>query len=332
MLTLSEISKAYGGRSLFASASLQINREDRVGLIGPNGAGKSTLLDIIRGTLTADQGQVSFQRGLTLGHLPQETAPAGDETVLELALAVTPELTSLQQRLRALEADPSHDPADFHEAQSRFEQLGGPGLAGKARKILSGLAFREADFDRPARQMSGGWVMRAHLARLLVLEPDLLLLDEPTNHLDLEALLWFQGYLKSYPGAILVISHDREFLNQLVTSVVEIRQGQLLRYRGNYDDCLAQQEANESQLWAAYKNQQRQIARLQRFVDRFRAKNTKAAQAQSKLKQIERMEIIEAPAGEGPTIDFRFPQPQRSGLRVVTLHRVGFSYGGGADL
>ena len=175
--------------------------------------------------------------------------------------------------------------------------------------------------------MSGGWVMRAHLARLLVQAPDLLLLDEPTNHLDLEALLWFQEYLRTYPGAILMISHDREFLNQLVTAVVEIRQESLIRYRGNYDAYLSQREAQEEQLLGAWKNQQREIARLQRFVDRFRAKNTKATQAQSKLKQIERMEKIEAPAGEEATIDFAFPQPRRSGQRVITLDRVRFGYG-----
>ena len=175
--------------------------------------------------------------------------------------------------------------------------------------------------------MSGGWVMRAHLARLLVQEPDLLMLDEPTNHLDLEALLWFQDYLRAYPGAILMISHDREFLNQLVGSIVEIRLGKLIRYRGDFDDYLVQREANEAQLLAAYKNQQREIARLMEFVDRFRAKNTKATQAQAKLKQIERMEKIEAPAGDGKQISFTFPQPQRSGLKVVTLENIRHAYG-----
>jgi len=175
--------------------------------------------------------------------------------------------------------------------------------------------------------MSGGWVMRAHLARLLVQEPDLLMLDEPTNHLDLEALLWFQDYLKNYPGAIVVISHDREFLNQLVGSVVEIRQSRLIRYRGNYDEYLVQREAQEEQLLSAYKNQQREIARLQTFADRFRAKATKAAQAQSKLKQIERMEKIEAPANDDAEIDFAFPQPKRSGLKVITLKNVHHAYG-----
>jgi ATP-binding cassette subfamily F protein 3 len=210
---------------------------------------------------------------------------------------------------------------------ARFEQLGGYELGFKAKKILAGLGFRQSDFDRPTREMSGGWVMRSHLARLLVQEPDLLMLDEPTNHLDLDALLWFQEYLRSYPGAILLISHDREFLNRLVGSIVEIRQGHLFRYRGNYDEYLVQREANEAQLVAAYKNQQREIAHLQEFADRFRAKASKASQAQSKLKQIERMEKIEAPTSDERKISFQFPQPQRSGRRVIVLKGVHHAYG-----
>ena len=327
MLTLSEVSKAFGGRTLFADVTLQVNREDRIGLVGPNGAGKSTLFSLILGQEPPDTGLVEFQRGVRMGHLAQETAPAGDETVLELATAVTPEMGQLIKRLKAFDAGHDHDSADFHEVQDRFAALGGYQLEPKAKPILRGLAFREKDFARPAREMSGGWVMRAHLARLLVAEPELLLLDEPTNHLDLEALLWFQEYLKHYPGAILMISHDREFLNELVTSVLELRQSRLFRYRGNYDSYLEQRAANEEQLVAAYKNQQREIARLQEFADRFRAKNTKAAQAQSKLKQIERMEKIEAPTNDDAKIGFSFPQPQRSGLKVVTLEDVAFAYG-----
>jgi ATP-binding cassette subfamily F protein 3 len=229
--------------------------------------------------------------------------------------------------MKAFEAGHDGESHDFHEVQARFDALGGYQLEPRAKTILRGLAFRERDFDRPLKAMSGGWVMRAYLARLLVQQPDLLLLDEPTNHLDLEALRWFQEYLINYPGAILLISHDREFLNQLVGSIVDIRQGQLQRYRGNYDEYLVQREAQKEQLSAAYKNQQKEIASLQQFADRFRAKASKASQAQAKLKQIERMDKIEAPVNEARTIKFRFPQPARSGQRVITLKDIHHAYG-----
>ena len=296
MLTVSSLSKRFGGRTLFADVSFPVNREDRIGLVGPNGAGKSTLFSLILGQESPDDGQITFQRGVSLGFLPQESAPAGDETVLEIAT--------------------SH-----HTTAADGESVA------KAKRLLSGLSFRESDFDRPAREMSGGWVMRAHLARLLVQEPDLLMLDEPTNHLDLEALIWFQDYLKNYPGAILMISHDREFLNQLVTNIFEIRLSKVFRYRGNYDEFLVQREANEQNMLAAYKNQQKEIARLQDFADRFRAKASKASQAQAKLKQIERMEMVEAPTADNKEVSFSFPQPQRSGLRVIKLENIHHAYG-----
>ena len=204
MLTLSGITKAYGERVLFADATLQVNREDRIGLVGPNGAGKTTLFSIILGEESADEGETSCERGVSIGYLPQENAPVADETVIELATAITPEYTKLRRILKAWEADHPVEALhseDIHDnVHDRFNELGGYRLEAKAKQILAGLSFREKDFDRPAREMSGGWVMRAHLARLLTQEPDLLLLDEPTNHLDLEALLWFQEYLKTYPG------------------------------------------------------------------------------------------------------------------------------------
>ncbi|HXF10912.1 MAG TPA: ABC-F family ATP-binding cassette domain-containing protein [Desulfuromonadaceae bacterium] len=331
MLTLSEITKAYGGRTLFSEATLQVNREDRIGLVGPNGAGKSTLFSIILGDGSADSGKVMKERNVKFGYLPQESAPVGDETVMELATAISPEFVKLRRLILAWDSDhhiePSHVEEIHDDAHNRFHELGGYQLDAKAKQILSGLGFREKDFDRPARELSGGWVMRAHLARLLVQEPDLLLLDEPTNHLDLEALLWFQEYLEHYPGAILVISHDREFLNHIVNSIVEIRHSKLIRYRGNYDEFLVQREAAAQQYLAAYKNQQREIEHLMDFVNRFRAKASKAAQAQSKLKQVERMEKLEAPVNDETKIGFRFPQPQRSGQKVITLENIHQAYG-----
>src|SRR5436190_3118817 len=301
MLTISQVTKAFGGRTLFEEASLQVNRGDRIGLVGPNGAGKSTLFALILGDALPDEGKISLEKSATVGFLPQEHAPVADETVLGLACGRTAR-------------DPVANEMDWE-------------IEPKAKRILAGLAFRESHFERSTKTLSGGWVMRAHLARLLVRQPDLLLLDEPTNHLDLESLVWFQEYLKNYPGAILMISHDREFLNQLVGSIVEIAHRRLNRYRGNWDSYVEQKAAREEQQLAAYKNQQKEIASLQLFADRFRAKASKASQAQSKLKQIERMEKIEAPVARERTVHFRFPQPPRSGHRVITLKEVDHAYG-----
>src|SRR5437867_1650614 len=333
MLTVSQLSKSFAGRPLFDDVSLQVNPGDRIGLVGPNGAGKSTLFSLLLGDASPDNGTMAIEKNATIGFLPQETAAAGDETVLELALAVSPELVHAQKVIKQHPPSLSYgvasetDDIAYYNALHVFDEHGGWELEPKAKRVLAGLAFRETDFDRPARALSGGWIMRAHLARLLVMQPDLLLLDEPTNHLDLESLQWFQGYLRTYPGAIVMISHDREFLNQLVGSIVEIAHSKLVRYRGDWDSYIEQKAAREEQQLAAYKNQQKEIASLQLFADRFRAKASKASQAQSKLKQIDRMEKIAAPVARGKTIKFHFPQPVRSGLRVITLKDVDHAYG-----
>ncbi len=209
----------------------------------------------------------------------------------------------------------------------QFVELDGHNLEAKAKRILAGLAFRPEDFDKPAHTLSGGWIMRVHIARLLVMEPDLLMLDEPTNHLDLETLGWFQGQLKRYPGAILTISHDREFLNAICDGIVEISHKKLHRYNGNYENYLVQKAEREAQHLAAYQNQQREIDHLESFVRRFRAKASKATQAQARIKQLEKMERIEAPESAEATIAFQFPQPQRSGQRVATCKNVRQAYG-----
>jgi ATP-binding cassette subfamily F protein 3 len=327
MLTVSQLSKSFSGRILFDDVSLQVNRGDRIGLVGPNGAGKSTLFSLILGEASPDTGQITIEKSATIGFLPQETAAAKDETVLELALATTPELSEAQKVIKQHELGSGSDEGAYHRALHIFDEHGGWQLEPKAKRVLAGLAFRESDFDRTAQAMSGGWIMRAHLARLLVMEPDLLLLDEPTNHLDLESLQWFQEFLRNYPGAIVMISHDREFLNQLVGSIVEIANAKLVRYRGNWDNYVEEKAAREVQQLSAYKNQQKEIASLQLFADRFRAKASKASQAQSKLKQIDRMEKIAAPTARGKTIKFHFPQPPRSGLRAITLKDVNHAYG-----
>ena len=323
MLSVAKLGKAYGDRRLFSDVSFHVNRADRIGLIGPNGSGKTTLFRILLGELEPDEGSVSLRKGAVMGYLPQEIAPGGDETLLELATSVSPEIAALRRTLR-LEGEGSEPGKN---ARARLDELRLYELEPKAQRILAGLAFRQSDFSRPVKALSGGWIMRAHMARLLVQEPGLLMLDEPTNHLDIESLVWFQEYLRSYPGAILMISHDREVMNRLAGRVFEISRSRLNFYRGNYDSYLLEREARREQQLAAYKNQQKKIATLQLFADRFRAKATKAAQAQNKLKQIERMEIIEAPAAEEKSISFHWPQPERSGQRVVTLSGIHQAYG-----
>jgi ATP-binding cassette, subfamily F, member 3 len=312
MLTVSRLSKSFAGRILFEDASLQVNRGERIALIGPNGAGKTTLFLILLGLDEADTGEVALPRGVKVGHLPQENAPVGDETVLQLAAAQNSDPASGDQQ-------PSHEEISFSSELQQVEAT--------AKRILRGLGFRETDYARPAKTMSGGWIMRAHLARLLVTEPDLLLLDEPTNHLDLESLVWLQSYLSTYSGAILLISHDRSFLNALGERIVEIDQRKLISYRGNYDEYVTQKGARQEQLVAAFKNQQKEIKRLQTFIDRFGAKNTKASQAQSKRKQIDRMDKVEVPDSAQRGVAFRFPQPERSGRKVLELKGVHHAYG-----
>ncbi len=324
MLTVSKLSKGFGPKTLFSDSSLQILRGERVGLVGPNGAGKTTLFSIILGTTEADSGKVELDRGTRIGFLPQESAPTGDETVVELASSISPEFVAVYNRLRKF---PDPNAPERIDAMEQFIHLDGYTLEARSKRILAGLAFQANDFDRPAHRLSGGWIMRAHLARLLVMEPDLLMLDEPTNHLDLETLAWFQHQLQHYSGAILTISHDRAFLNNICDSIVEITQGQLHRYHGNYEAYLTQKAERDAQQRSAYNNQQREIEHLQAFVRRFRAKASKAAQAQARLKQLQKMERIAPPADVPDTISFRFPQPQRSGQRVATLHQVQQAYG-----
>ena len=306
MLTISQVTKSFGARTLFSDVSLQVNRGNRIGLIGPNGAGKSTLFSLILGHDSPDEGAIVLQKGARAGYLPQESVPAGKQTILELALLGGSLNSSAAEIVDDLDLD--------HQREA------------KAKRILSGLAFRERDFTRPASEFSGGWISRAHLARLLVAEPDLLLLDEPTNHLDLQSVGWLQNYLREYTGAIVLVSHDRAFLNALVEKIVEFDWGKLVHYRGNYEAYLTQRAARRDQQLAAFKNQQREIAKLQTFIDRFGAKNTKATQAQSKRKQIERMEKIEAPEPEMASVHFRFPQPVRSGARVLELKQLQHAY------
>ncbi len=327
MLSIRDLRKSVGGRTLFEGASMTVNYGERVALVGPNGAGKSTLFSIILRQEEADSGTVERDEWTMVGYLPQEAEAVGDESVMDVATGRAGEIPALEKRLHELEKAGAVDTPEYLEAHAKHEALSNPEVEAKARKILRGLGYRETDFDRKARELSGGWVMRAHLARLLVMEPDLLLLDEPTNHLDLLSLLWLQQYLKTYSGALLMISHDWQFMDEIVESVHEISDRKLDAYTGNYSAFLVQKEAKYEQQNAAYKNQQKEIAALREFYDRFRQVASKASQAMSKLKQIERMELIEKPVPPRKPFRFQIPQPPRGGSRAITLTGIHMAYG-----
>jgi len=327
MLTIRNLKKSYGGQALFEDADLQVNYGERAALVGPNGAGKSTIFRIILGEEEADKGTVERDEWTLVGFLPQESEDVGDYSVLEIATGRAGMLQDLETTLKRLEDAGTVDVPAYYEAQGKFDALNDPKVEAKAKEMLRGLGYPAENFDRPAREMSGGWIMRAHLARLLVIEPDLLMLDEPTNHLDLMSLLWFQDYLKNYSGAILMISHDREFMDELVDSVHDINERRLDHYTGNYSDFERQRQENYERQNQAYKNQQKQIKELQEFANKFRSVSSKASQAQSKLKEIERIEKIEKPQAPKKPFRFQIPDPPRGGQKAIALEGIHFAYG-----
>ena len=327
MLSIKDLKMTLGGRVLFEDASFGVNYGDRVALVGPNGAGKTTLFSIILKQKEPDSGTVARDEWTMVGYLPQEGEAHGDETILDVATGRVDEVPKLEKRLHELEAAGDVASPEYLEAHAKHDALNDPQVETKAKKMLRGLGYRDSDFDRKAREMSGGWIMRARLARLLVMEPDLMLLDEPTNHLDLLSLLWLQNYLKNYSGALLLISHDRQFMDEVVTQVHEISERKLIDYSGNYSDYLRQREERYDQQLAAYNNQQKEISALQQFADRFRAVPSKASQAMSKLKQIERLELIEKPMAPRKPFRFQIPPPPRGGQRAVSLEGIHMAYG-----
>jgi len=236
MLTIRNVKKSYGGNTLFEGVDLQINYDSRAALVGPTGAGKSTILRIILGLEEADQGTVDLDEWSPVGYLPQESEDVGDFSVLDIATGRAGTIEELEKALNAMEKAGTVDSRAYYDAQTKFDALNDPNVKAKAKKMLRGLGYPAENFDHPAKELSEGWIMRAHLARLLVIEPSLLMLDEPTNHLDLMSLLWFQDYLKTYNGAILMISRDREFMDAIVTEVHEISERRLVHYTGNYSD------------------------------------------------------------------------------------------------
>lgn len=326
MLSIRKLKKTIGGRTLFEEADMQVNYGERVALVGPNGAGKSTLFSLLLKKDEPDAGTIERDEWTMIGHLAQEGEATGEESVLDVATGRAGEIPALEEQLRKHEEAGTVDTPEYSEASSKHAALSDPKVEAKAKKILVGLGYKQEDFDRKAKELSGGWVMRAHLARLLVMEPDLLLLDEPTNHLDLVSLLWLQNYLKNYPGAVLLISHDRQFMDEIIQKVYEISEGRFHSYAGNYTDFLSEREARYERQNTAYKNQQKEIADLREFYDRFRQVASKASQAMSKLKQIERMELIEKPMPPRKPFRFQIPAPPRGGQRAVILEGIHMAY------
>ena len=332
ILLADKVSKSFGGRTLYEGATLQLNAGQRWALVGPNGAGKTTLLKIVMGTETPDEGTVSFQKGTTVGYLEQEAKLAGHDTALEEVMASATEIRSLGARISELEAQIANAGAgdgleslldEYGHAQDRFERLGGYELESRARAILCGLGFPVEDLDKPAEDFSGGWQMRIALSKLLLRHPDLLLLDEPTNHLDLESVKWLEQFLAGYDGAVLLVSHDRAFMDACVSHVAALENRRLTTYTGNYSSYLRQREDNLEQLRAKRAAQEREIAHMQVFVDKFRYKPTKAAQAQERMKKIEQIksELVVLPE-QSKHVHFRFPEPPRTGDMVISIEHV----------
>ncbi len=331
MIQLDDISKGFGGQALFRDVTWRIAERERIGLVGPNGAGKTTLCRILAGLEEPDTGRVSQGRAVTVGYLPQEVAGAASGSVLAEALGGFEAVWALEREMEdvalALERSPSDALTErYGELQHRFDALGGYRLETQARAILSGLGFRPDELGRPLAEFSGGWRMRAALARLLLLAPSLLLLDEPTNHLDLASLAWLEDFLAGYDGTVVVVSHDRYFLNRMVTSIADLTPDGLVAYPGDYDDFLVEREARRELLEARARNQAKRIAEVERFIERFRYKATKARQVQSRIKMLDRVERIEMP-GARRQVHFAFPQPPRTGRRVATLTSIHKAYG-----
>ena len=335
MIRLESISKQNGQHLLFVEASAALARGEKVGLVGPNGAGKTTLFRMITGEDPPDEGQVSVDRGVTIGYFSQDVGEmAGRSVIFEVmdgagpVSVVAAELAELETAM----ADP--DQADamdtiierYGEAQHRFEELGGYALEGRAREVLAGLNFTEAMMDGDVGALSGGWKMRVALARILLMRPDAMLLDEPSNHLDLESLIWLEQFLKGYDGGLLMTSHDREFMNRIVTKIVEIDGGSLTTYSGDYEFYEQQRAEGQKQQQAQFERQQAMLAKEIKFIERFKARASHAAQVQSRVKKLDKIERVEPPRRR-QAIQFEFPPAPRSGEDVASLRSVSKRYG-----
>src|SRR6202021_1046916 len=335
MIRLDNISKQIGHQILFIEASAALQKGEKAGLVGPNGAGKTTLFRMITGQELPDEGQVSTDRGITIGYFSQDVGEmSGRSAVAEVMDGAGP-VAAVAAELKALEvamADPSRADemeeiiAQYGEVQHRFEELDGYALEGRAREVLAGLSFSQETMEGDVGALSGGWKMRVALARILLMRPDVMLLDEPSNHLDLESLIWLEQFLRGYDGALLMTSHDREFMNRIINKIVEIDGGSLTTYSGNYEFYESQRALSEKKQQAQFERQQAMLAKEIKFIERFKARASHAAQVQSRVKKLEKIERVEPPRRR-QTVAFDFPPAPRSGEDVVSLRGVQKAYG-----
>jgi ATPase subunit of ABC transporter with duplicated ATPase domains len=335
MISFTRISKQYGRQVLFVDTSFQLNPGEKVGLVGPNGSGKTTLFRMIAGEEQPDEGDVSVPKRLTIGYFRQDVEEMSGRSVIDEVIAGSGRLGVLHHELEQLQADMA-DPARaddmdgilarFGEVQEEYDHLGGYAIESQAREILHGLGFEDDRIDGDVGALSGGWKMRVAMARVILGKPDVLLMDEPTNHLDIESIIWLEAFLKSQPSALLMTSHDRDFMNRIVTKIAEIDGGEVTMYSGNYDFYERERAIREANREAAYARQQAMLAKEQRFIDRFSAHAAKAAQVQSRVKALEKIEKIELPKRRR-VVDFDFRPPSRSGDKVAVLEGVSKAYG-----
>ena len=331
IMQIEHITKSFGGRVLFQDACFRLELHDRMALVGPNGAGKTTLLNIITGREDADEGRIIFGKGASAGYLEQEAIEMEDRPVFEEVISSQSEILEAERRLMQLEESLGEDPsseklAACGRARDAYEAMGGYVLESQVRSVLFGLGFGEADMRRSTTEFSGGWQMRIALAKLLIRKPDVLLLDEPTNHLDLESVKWLEGFLRGYDGAVVVVSHDRAFMDNMVDRVAEIDAGRLQLYKGNYSSYLQQRAENIERLKAAAVKQAEEVAHMKAFIERFRYKPSKAKQVQERVKRLEKMQMIEVPQ-EKKAVRFNFVQPPRTGDMVVRCTGVTKHFG-----
>src|SRR5688572_19086980 len=333
MISVSNISYFIGGRPLYENASMFVKPKDKIGLIGLNGRGKSTLLKIINGELTLDAGSISKSGDCTIGFLNQDLLSyQTEDSILTVAMGAFKQVVDIERQIESiikkLESEYSDELVEkLSKLQEKYDHLDGYTIQSKAEEVLEGIGFTTADLHRPLREFSGGWRMRVMLSKLLLEKPSLLMLDEPTNHLDLPSIEWVENYLRNYEGAVIVVSHDRIFLDNVISKTVDVTQQQLVSYEGNYSFYLQEKELRQEIQQGAFENQQQKIKQTERFIERFKAKATKARQVQSRVKALERMDLVEEVVDDTAAVNFRFKFKQQPGRYIINLNHVSKSYG-----